>query len=142
MGRYLALHHEIDIALDAQPYAGGTTTMHSLSMGVPTLTVAGSTPAARAGAGILGQLGLDAFVAGNAEEFVAKGLYWANHLTELAALRAQLRSRLLASPGGQPDLIAAHLEAALRHMWRRWCKKLPPESFHSCVAGGATTEAT
>ncbi|MBE0475463.1 tetratricopeptide repeat protein, partial [Rhodoferax sp.] len=35
MDEYLALHHKIDIALDPFPYNGGTTTMHSLWMGVP-----------------------------------------------------------------------------------------------------------
>jgi predicted O-linked N-acetylglucosamine transferase (SPINDLY family) len=137
MDEYLALHHQVDIGLDTHPYSGATTTMHSLSMGVATLTIAGATSTARAGAGILGQLGLDAFVAGDAEEFVAKGLYWANHLTELAALRAELRSRLLASPGGQPDLIAAHLDGALRHMWRRWCAGMPAESFDSVALEAA-----
>jgi hypothetical protein len=37
------------------------------------------------------------------------------------------------SSGGQPDLMAAHVESALRHMWRQWCAGLPAESFHSAV---------
>jgi predicted O-linked N-acetylglucosamine transferase (SPINDLY family) len=134
MDRYLALHHQVDIALDAQPYAGATTTMHSLSMGVPTLTIAGATSMARAGAGILANIGLDGFTAANAADFVAKGIYWANHLTELAGLRAGLRTRLTLAPCGQPDLIAAHLEGALRHMWRQWCAARPAESFHSAAS--------
>jgi predicted O-linked N-acetylglucosamine transferase (SPINDLY family) len=138
MDRYLALHHQVDIALDTQPYSGATTTMHSLSMGVPTLTIAGRTSMARACAGILAQAALDGFTAADAAEFVEKGIHWANHLTELAHLRAGLRTRLTLAPGGQPDLIAAHLEGALRQMWRRWCKKRPPESFHSEVAAEVT----
>jgi predicted O-linked N-acetylglucosamine transferase (SPINDLY family) len=134
MDRYLALHHQVDIALDTQPYSGATTTMHSLSMGVPTLTIAGRTSMARACAGILAQAALDGFTAADAAEFVEKGIHWANHLTELAHLRAGLRTRLTLAPGGQPDLIAAHLEGALRQMWRRWCAGLQPESFHSADA--------
>jgi predicted O-linked N-acetylglucosamine transferase (SPINDLY family) len=133
MDLYLALHNQVDIALDTQPYAGGTTTMYSLSMGVPTLTVAGATSVARAGAGIHGQLGLDGFVAANARQFVERGRYWAEHLQQLAGLRAGMRERLRESPGGQPDVIAAHFEAALRHMWRGWCAGLPPASFSSRV---------
>jgi predicted O-linked N-acetylglucosamine transferase (SPINDLY family) len=128
---YLALHHRVDLALDTHPYAGGTTTMHSLSMGVPTLTLAGTTPAGRAGAGILGQVGLDGFTATDDADFVAKGLYWARHLSELAEVRAGLPARMRLSPGGQPALFAAHFAGALRHMWRRWCAGLPAESFHS-----------
>jgi predicted O-linked N-acetylglucosamine transferase (SPINDLY family) len=103
--------------------------MHSLSMGVPTLTVVGATPQARAGAGILANVGLDQFIAANTADFIEKARYWAEHLAELADLRAGLRTRLLQSPGGQPELIATHFEAALRHMWRRWCAGSPAESF-------------
>jgi predicted O-linked N-acetylglucosamine transferase (SPINDLY family) len=134
MSRYLALHHHVDIALDAHPYGGGTTTMHSLSMGVPTLTVAGRTSAGRAGAGIMTGVGLEGFVAANVGDFVAKGVFWSGHISELATIRAQMRDRLKQYPGGDPSLIAAHLEAALRHMWRRWCAGLAPESFHSSIA--------
>jgi protein O-GlcNAc transferase len=133
MPEYLALHNRVDICLDTQPYAGATTSMHSLSMGVPTLTVAGATAAAQACAGILRHVALESFIAQDAADFVRKGLYWAGHLPELAALRAELRPRLARSPAGQPDLIAAHVESALRHMWRRWCAHLPAESFHSAA---------
>jgi predicted O-linked N-acetylglucosamine transferase (SPINDLY family) len=79
----------------------------------------------------MGQTGLDAFVATDAADFVEKGRHWAEHLKELAGVRAGLRARLAQSPGGQPDLIAAHLEGAFRHMWRRWCAGLPSQSFQS-----------
>jgi predicted O-linked N-acetylglucosamine transferase (SPINDLY family) len=131
---YLALHHQVDLCLDTHPYAGGTITMHALWMGVPTLTLAGSTSFARAGAGILAQLGLDGFTAETETDFVAKGRYWATHLEELAQLRAGMRLRMQRSASGQPELIAAHLERALRQMWRRWCAALPVQSFDSLAA--------
>jgi predicted O-linked N-acetylglucosamine transferase (SPINDLY family) len=131
MDAYLALHNEVDIALDTQPYGGATTTMHSLSMGVPTLTISGATSMSRACTGILSHVGLEAFATQDAADFVARARYWSDNLAALADLRACLRTRHSRSPGGQPTLIAAHIEAALRHMWRRWCAGLPPESFHS-----------
>jgi len=131
MDVYLAFHNQVDIALDTLTYAGATTTMHSLSMGVPTLTIAGATSQARAGAGILANVGLDQFIAADAEDFVAKARYWAAHPTELAELRTGLRARLAQSPAGQPPLIAARFASALRHMWRRWCAGSPAESFSS-----------
>jgi len=137
---YLTLHHRVDLCLDAQPYCGGTTSMHALWMGVPTLTLAGGTAPGRAGAGIALSVGLDSFIARDREDFVAKGVFWSRHRAELAELRPGLRERVRNSPGGDPDLIAAHIDHALRHMWQRWCAKLPPESFHSSVldqsAGG------
>lgn len=129
MQDYLRLHQEVDICLDAYPYTGGTTTIHALWMGVPTLTVAGSTPASRQGAAILGQLGLEEFVAADGADLAAKGRYWAAHLDELAALRAGLRGRWQRSPARRPEIIAAALERGLRLMWRRWCDGLGPESF-------------
>jgi predicted O-linked N-acetylglucosamine transferase (SPINDLY family) len=134
---YLALHHKVDLCLDTYPYNGGTTTMHALWMGVPTLTIAGSTPPARAGAAILGQVGIEGFAAANSAQFVEQGLYWATHLEALACLREGLRVRLQRSPGSQADTIAAAFERSLRHMWRRWCANLPAESFHSPAAPSA-----
>ncbi|MGA2187123.1 MAG: tetratricopeptide repeat protein [Steroidobacteraceae bacterium] len=136
MDAFLALYGQVDLCLDTVPYNGGTMTLHALWMGVPTLTLAGSTPAARAGAGILAQRGLDEFIADSALDFAAAGRHWARHLPELARLRAGMRARLQESPGGQPELIAAHFARALRHMWRRWCGGEPAASFATDGAEG------
>jgi predicted O-linked N-acetylglucosamine transferase (SPINDLY family) len=137
MASYLAVHNEVDIALDTLPYGGATTTLHSLSMGVPTLTLAGATPPSRACAGILANLGLEAFIAGDAADFVAKARHWDRHPDELALLRMALPTRLARAPVGNPELFATHLEQALRHMWRRWCAGLPAESFRIDTAAAA-----
>jgi predicted O-linked N-acetylglucosamine transferase (SPINDLY family) len=134
MDAYLALHHEVDICLDTYPYTGGTTTLHALWMGVPTLTLAGGTPAGRQSIAILAPLDLEDFVAADAADFVAKGLDWAGRLDELAALRTALRARLHASPTRKPALVADALERALRHMWHRWCRDLQAESFANVTA--------
>ena len=126
---YLALHHRVDVCLDAFPYTGGTTTAYALWMGVPTLTYAGATPATRQGASFLGHAGLSDFIAYDAEEFAQKGLRWAGDLDALAKLRAELRDRCDRSAFHRPDIIAAALERALRTMWQRWCAGLPPEAI-------------
>jgi predicted O-linked N-acetylglucosamine transferase (SPINDLY family) len=126
---YLALHHQVDMCLDTAPYTGGTTTIHALWMGIPTLTVAGPTPAARSGAAFLGDAGLFEFIAADAADFVEKGLYWAAHLAELSQVRAGLRARLEKPPIPQAELIGAAFALALRRMWTRWCDGLPAESF-------------
>ncbi len=129
MDAYLALHHEVDICLDTLPYSGGTTTYHAYWMGVPTLTVAGPTPASRQGAAIMSQVGLDSFIAASAPDFIAKGVDWANRLNELAQVRLSLRERWRQSPIRDPDVIASSLVSAIRHMWSRWCAGMPSESF-------------
>ena len=130
---YQTLHHQVDICLDTFPYNGATTTWNAAWMGVPTLTIAGNTPAGHYGAAIMGHMGLQGFVAEAVEDFVSKGVYWASHLTELAALRAGMRMRFSQSPAGQPKLIADALAGALRTMWQRWCSGLAAESFDARI---------
>ena len=122
---YLTLHHQVDICLDTFPYSGGTTTLYAMWMGVPTLTVVGDTPTGRQTAWSLAHVGLDEFVSRSPEEFIRKGLEWKSRRTELAEIRATLRTRLLSSNMCNPDLISAGFARALRVMWRRWCDGLP-----------------
>lgn len=129
MGDYMKLYHKVDICLDTFPYNGGTTTLHSLWMGVPTLTLAGTTAAGRSGASILGHVGLEDFVAHDSADFLLKGVSWAGRLAELADIRAGLRERFARSAQGQPAVVAAGVACALRKMWQRWCAGLPAESF-------------
>jgi predicted O-linked N-acetylglucosamine transferase (SPINDLY family) len=131
MDRYLALHHQVDVCLDTFPYNGGTTTWHALWMGVPTLTLSGNTLPGRVGVAILAHVGLGAFAAHDAADFVRKGLFWAGNLAELSDIRAGLRGRFAKSALNQPAVVAAGMERALRIMWRRWCAGLPAESFEA-----------
>ncbi len=135
-GDYLALHHKVDLCLDTFPYTGGTTTMHALWMGVPVLTIPGNTPPGRPTACALGHMGLTAFIARDIEDFVAKGTFIASNLTLLASLRASMREIMGNSAMGQPAIIAAGLEGALRAMWQRWCAGLPAATFEIEVDPG------
>lgn len=126
---YLALHQQVDICLDTFPYGGGTTTCHALWMGVPTLTIAGHTISGRTGAGILGHVGLEGFVARDATDFVKRGVFWSGNLDELSDIRTGLRERFTKSAAGQAEVVASGLERALRIMWQRWCSGMPPSSF-------------
>ena len=126
---YLGLHNQVDICLDTFPYNGGTTTLHALWMGVPTLTLAGSTPAGRSGASILSNVDLREFIAVDAADFIQKAIYWSGNLAVLSDIRAELRERFTRSTTGQPAMVAAGVERALNIMWQRWSAGLPPETF-------------
>ncbi len=128
------LHHRVDIGLESTPYSGCTTSNHALWMGVPTLTLVGTTPASRLSAANLGHLGLEEFIAVSPEDFVAKGLRWANDLPALASLRTGLRARWQGAAARNPAFFAAGMELALRRMWQRWCAGLPAESFEITAA--------
>ena len=139
---YLALHQQVDFCLDTFPYGGGATNAHAAWMGVPTLCLAGESPASRFGAAEMHTLGLDAFIAHGIDEWVAQGVYWAQHLPELAQLRAGMRARFLASPMGQPRQFAEHFTALLRAMWQRWCSGLRPDTLgHASPGRGGDRQA-
>ena len=126
MASYLALHHRVDVCLDTFPYSGGTTTLHAAYMGVPTLTLAGDTPAGRQGASIMRHCGLPEFIAGDEAEFTAIGAALPADLGQLAAIRASLRARFATPTSADMDGVGLGVELALRAMWRRWCDDLPP----------------
>lgn len=129
MATYLGLHHQVDLCLDTFPYTGLTTTLHAVWMGVPTLSLSGPTPISRQSSLVGGQLDLPDCVARDPQELVDLALRWAAKPQALADIRANLRARLCATPLGQPSLLVAGLEQALRQMWVRWCNQLPAASF-------------
>jgi predicted SAM-dependent methyltransferase len=123
LDRFFALHNEVDVALDAFPYAGGTTTFHSLWMGVPVVTLEGAAPVARSGTSILSVLGLPELIAKSEDEYVDIAVSLAEDRERLARLRAELRQRLERSPLMDAERFARDLEAAYRGMWERWCEE-------------------
>ena len=126
---YLALHHQVDICLDTSPYTSGTTGFHALWMGVPTLTLRGPTMPGHTTSAILSPVGLVDFIALDEADFLAKGQWLASDISRFTTLRATMRERMNGSAIGQPAVIAAGFELALRTMWRRWCADLPTVSF-------------
>jgi predicted O-linked N-acetylglucosamine transferase (SPINDLY family) len=120
---YLRLYHEADIALDTFPYAGHTTTLDALWMGVPTVTLARRTHVARAGLSVLSAVGLAECVAYTTEQYVDVAARLASDLPRLAELRRGLRQRVTDSPLADARGLAGKLEAAFREMWRRWCQR-------------------
>jgi predicted O-linked N-acetylglucosamine transferase (SPINDLY family) len=115
--RYFEQYHEIDLALDPFPYNGGVTTCDAMWMGVPVLTVAGTTYAARQGVMMNLALGLDEFIAPTASDLAPLSKGWMARRPQLADIRAGLRERLQSSPLCDGPRYVRHLEAALRQAW-------------------------
>jgi predicted O-linked N-acetylglucosamine transferase (SPINDLY family) len=116
---YLAAHATVDMVLDTFPYPGGTTTCEALWMGVPTLTLAGTTMLGRQGAAMMQCVGLGDWVAADIDDYVAKAVSFAGRLDELARLRAGLRAQAARSPLFDAPRFARNFEEALLAMWRR-----------------------
>ena len=125
----LAAYGRVDIALDPMPYSGGLTTLESLWMGVPVVSLPGETFASRHSASHLTNAGLPELIAATADDYVAIARRLASGLDSLGALRAGLRARLAASPVCDGAAYARGLEAAYREMWRRWCAGERPSAM-------------
>jgi protein O-GlcNAc transferase len=120
---YLELYNRIDLVLDTFPYNGHTTSLDSLWMGVPVVTLSGQTAAGRGGRSILSNVGLTELIAQTPEEYVAIAVKLASDLPRLAELHRTLRQRMEASPLMDAPSFARNVEAAYRVMWRRWLEK-------------------
>jgi len=98
MSEYLSQYNQIDIGLDPFPYGGGTTTCDAIYMGVPVVSLEGTTAVSRAGRSILTNVGLAELVAKSADQYVEIALRLAQDLSRLEELRKSLRPRLKDSP--------------------------------------------
>jgi len=118
---HLALYSKIDIALDPMPYQGTTTTCEALWMGVPVLTHAGRTHAARVGVSLLTNVGASELIATSDDDFVARAVALANAPDRLAQYRATLRTKMAASPLLDRPAFCRRMEGSFRSMWREYC---------------------
>src|SRR5690606_24805932 len=92
--QFLARFNQIDISLDTLPYNGHTTSLESLWMGVPVVSLIGQTVVGRAGWSQLTSLGLGELVALTEKQFVQIATDLSRDVDRLAELRKSLRDRM------------------------------------------------
>lgn len=119
-GEYLQAYARIDIALDPFPYPGGATSVDALWMGVPVLTMRGNRFLAHLGESVAHNAGLAAWIAADAEDYLAKAEAFAADLPVLAALRSGLRAQLQASPLLD---VAGFARGFADALWRMWAER-------------------
>ena len=108
---FLGTYDHIDIALDAFPYNGGTTTAEAIWQGVPLLSFNGDRWASRTSRTILLAAGLGDFAAANEAGFVSTGIRMGLAPEALLALRATQRNRIANTPAFDPPNLCRELEA-------------------------------
>ncbi|MBS0266803.1 MAG: tetratricopeptide repeat protein [Planctomycetes bacterium] len=116
---YLSAYHEVDLALDPFPFSGSTVSCEALWMGVPVITCPGPTFASRHTLSHLAQLGLTDLVARDTDDYVHLAVRWAGDLPRLARLRAELRTRMAASPLCDGRRFAQDFSQILWHTWEK-----------------------
>ena len=111
------VYQEIDIALDPFPHGGGMSSMESVWMGVPVISLSGDRVASRGGATTLSPLGLGDWVVKRESEYIELAQNWSQRLGELEQLRLDLRPRV----EEQAQVFLRQVEEAYRRIWQRWC---------------------
>ena len=90
---------------------------------VPVVTRRGTSFVSRLGETIARTVGHPEWIARDDDDYVAIARDLAGDPARLAALKADLRGTLLASPFGDPKAFTRSLEAAFRQAWRRRCAR-------------------
>lgn len=95
---HLEFYHHIDISLDPFPFGGHMSTLESLWMGVPTITLKGSHQFGRVANAFQHILGLSQWCARSKDEYLNHALELTKDIETLSLLRDTLREKLLTSP--------------------------------------------
>jgi len=129
LGRYA----HVDLFLDTLPFNAGATAGDALSQGVPVLTCAGESFAARMSASLLTALGLAELVTDDLGRYETIALELVRSPPRLARLRSVLGEARAGHAFFDTDRYRRHLESAFLAMWRRHAQGLAPAAFE--VAG-------
>jgi predicted O-linked N-acetylglucosamine transferase (SPINDLY family) len=124
LSEYLEIHNGADISLDTFPYNGDTTTRMGIWMGVPHVTLAGTSVRSRVGARLLSQVGHPELIATTPEEYVERAVELAKDIARLQEIRSGLRDRLTNSSLTNGESVTRSVEEAYRRMWKTYCNRV------------------
>ena len=127
---HLARHRLADLFLDTLPYNAHTTASDALWAGLPLVSCAGRSFAARVAASLLRATGLPDLVTDSLEDYRTLALDLAQNPDRLSAIRARLAANLPDAPLFDTDRTRRQVEAAYEIAWRRKMAGLDPRSFN------------
>ena len=119
---HLEAYSRMDVGLDTFPYTGCTTTADALWMGVPVLTVSGSTMVSRQAAAVLTAANCSEWICETDDELVNKAIRLVTNVKELNQIRQHLRIKVSNSPLLDHREMANHLEDTFQTWWSDWLK--------------------
>jgi predicted O-linked N-acetylglucosamine transferase (SPINDLY family) len=126
---HLARLRVADLFLDTVPFNAGTIGSDALWAGLPMLTCAGQSFAARMGGSLLTAAGLPELIAYSLEDYEAKALQLAQKPAELQELRERLNEHRRSVPLFDTDRFRGHLERAYEKMLEIHAGRGEPASF-------------
>lgn len=117
LSQFMELGHVADVALDTAPVSGGTTTLHSLWMGLPVVALNAERGVDASTARMLQGLGMPDWVAADEDGYVQRVLRFMADPEALRRLRLQNRETLQRSVLMDYRSRTGELEKAFRLMW-------------------------
>jgi len=126
---HLARYRLADLFLDTLPYTAHSTAVDGLWAGLPVLTCAGRSYAARSAASLLSAIGVPELVTSNLEEYEALALKLARDPGLLDGLRDRLARNRSTTSLFDTKRLCRHLEDAYQEMHGRWRRGEPAASF-------------
>jgi predicted O-linked N-acetylglucosamine transferase (SPINDLY family) len=127
LAQHLPRHRAADLFLDTLPCGAHTTATDALWTGLPVLTLAGESLAARVAASLLTAVGLPELITITREDYEALAIALATDRERLVALRGRLATNRLTMPLFDTGLLTRHLERGYREIHRRHQAGLDPE---------------
>ena len=119
---FLRSYNDIDIALDPFPYGGGTTTIESLMMGVPVITINGDRWVSRQSTGFLQTVGHPELIAVDTNDYLNKAKELSMDIKRLRSYKKNLRTDVQNSEMNI-DKYIVKFEKAIHDMWQIICKE-------------------
>lgn len=113
---HLARHAHADLFLDTLPYNAHTTASDALWAGVPIVTCAGETFAARVAASLLDAVGMPELITTSLADYEALALALARDPERLAGLKARLVEARATAPLFDSEKFTRDIEAAYQRM--------------------------
>ena len=126
---HLARHRLADLFLDTLPYNAHTTASDALWAGLPVLTCAGQSFAARVAASLLTAVGLPELITHSLPNYRDLALALASSPERLARMRQKLQGPLGSAALFNTPQFARHLESAYLTMHERCQNGLPAHDF-------------
>lgn len=117
--KYLQSFSNIDIALDSTPYGGGTTTIETLRMGIPVITLYGNKWISRQASTFLKAIKHEELIAHDMNEYINKAIELASDIERLKTYRTNLKSEMKVNLNS--DDYVKKFEAAIEDMWQQKC---------------------
>lgn len=116
---YLASYQHADLFLDTLNYSAGSTAVCALYSGVPMITFAGTTNAARMGASITAAANLEDFICVRREDYITKAIYYYQNRTVLNNYKKHLKNSKSELPLFNMSQRVQNIEQQLMYMWNK-----------------------